>query len=167
MTHHAETTIRVKAAAETVWETLQDFSSIERFSSKVDTSPVVGEKSGGLGAQRKCTFYDKSTVVEEIVEYEEGKGFRIKLSEYSMPLKSLQATMEVTPIDDTSCEVCFGMDYIVKFGPVGWVMGQLMMKPVMRGVTRDVLKGLAFHVVTGQNVNNKLPTDAELEAAIA
>ncbi len=97
MTHHAETTIRVKAAAETVWETLQDFSSIERFSSKVDTSPVVGAKSGGLGAQRKCTFYDKSTVVEEIVEYEEGKGFRIELSGYSMPLKSLQATMEVTP----------------------------------------------------------------------
>jgi ribosome-associated toxin RatA of RatAB toxin-antitoxin module len=167
MAHHVETTLRVSAPAQKVWETLADFSSIERFSSKVDSSPIVGENSSGLGAQRKCTFYDKSTVVEEIVEYNEGESFRIELSEYAMPLKSLMAQMKVTPVDDTCSDVSFSMDYVVKFGPVGWLMGQLMMKPMMRGVTKDVLRGLAFHVVTGNRVGPKLPSSTDLAPALA
>ena len=167
MAHHVETTLRVNATAEKVWATLADFSSIERFSSKVESSPIVGEKSGGLGAKRKCTFYDQSTVLEEIVEYEEGASFRIELTEYSMPLESLRAQMKVTPLDEVSCDVSFSMDYVVKFGPVGWLMGQLMMKPMMRRVTQDVLRGLAFHVVTGNNVGSTLPSSADLAPALA
>lgn len=167
MPHHVETTLRVNAPAQKVWQTLADFSSVQRFSSKVESSPIIGETSGGLGTKRKCTFYDKSTVVEEIVEYHEGESFRIELSEYSLPLKSMTAQMKVTPVDDNSSEVSFGMDYVVKFGPAGWLMGQLMMKPMMRGVTKDVLRGLAFHVVTGNEVGTKLPDESDLAPALA
>jgi len=97
MAHHVETTLRVNAPAEKVWETLGDFSSIERFSSKVESSPIVGEVAAGLGTKRICTFYDKSTVVEEIVGYQEGESLDIELSEFSMPLESLRAQMKVTP----------------------------------------------------------------------
>jgi len=167
MAHHVETTLRVNAPAEKVWEALRDFSSIERFSSNVESSPIVGDKTGGLGTKRKCTFYDKSTVVEEIVEYEEGSSFRIELSEYSMPLKSLRAQMGVTPVDDKTSDAHFAMDFVVKYGPLGWLMGNVMMKPMMTRITKDILKGLAFHVVTGNNVGSELPPDAELAPALA
>jgi len=69
---HAETALRVNASADTAWETLRDLSRIEDFSSKVKNSPLAGEKSDGLEAESKCTSYDRSTVLEEIVEYKEG-----------------------------------------------------------------------------------------------
>jgi ribosome-associated toxin RatA of RatAB toxin-antitoxin module len=167
MAHHIETTLRVNAPAEKVWETLGDFSSIERFSSKVESSPIVGEVAAGLGTKRICTFYDKSTVVEEIVGYQEGESLDIELSEFSMPLESLRAQMKVTPVDDARSDVSFAMDFVVKYGPIGWLMGTIMMKPMMSRVTRDVLSGLAFHVVTGNTVGSEMPSAAALAAAVA
>ena len=167
MAHHVETTLRVNAPAEKVWETLRDFSSIERFSSKVESSPIVGEVAFGLGTKRICTFYDKSTVVEEIVGYAEGQSLDIELSEFSMPLESLRAQMKVTPVDDARSDVSFAMDFVVKYGPIGWLMGAVMMKPMMRGVTRDVTRGLAFHVVTGDTIGSEMPPSAAIAAAVA
>jgi hypothetical protein len=166
MAHHIETTVRANAPAAKVWETLRDFSSIERFSSKVESSPIVGEVAAGLGTKRLCTFYDKSTVVEEIVGYEEGESLDIELSEFSMPLESLRAQMKVTPVDGATSDVSFSMDFVVKYGPVGWLMGAVMMKPMMRGVTRDVLNGLAFHVTTGNTIGSEMPSAAALATAV-
>ena len=108
MAHHIETTIRVNAPAEKVWETLRDFSSVERFSSNVESSPIDGATS----------------------------------------------------------DASFSVDFVVKYGPVGWLMGALMMKPMMRGVTRDILKGLAFHVTTGNTIGSEMPSAAALAAAV-
>ncbi len=157
MPHHAETTLRIDASASKVWEIISDFSSVERYSAKVQHSPIVGATTHGVGTQRRCTFYDQSTVMEEIVDYTEGKQLRIALSEFSMPLKSLEAVMEVTPVTETSCDVLFRMEYVVKYGPAGWMLGSTVMKGVIRGVTRDVLRGLAYHAVTGKVVGETLP----------
>jgi len=167
MEHHVETTLRVHASAEKVWATIADFSSVERYSAKVESSPLIGDKAGGLGAKRKCTFYDKSTVVEEIVEFHDGESLRIELSEYSMPLTSMVAQMKVSSVDASHCDVYFGMDYVVKFGPLGWVMGRFMMKPMMKGVTKNVLRGLAYNVVTGKSIGSDFPSDAEIAPALS
>jgi len=166
MAHHVETTVKVRANAKKVWQTLDDFSSIERFSATVKSSPIVGNRVTGLGAKRKCTFIDKSTVMEEIVSYNDGKGIRIELSEYSMPLASMFAEMNVEAIDESNCSVTFGMDYVVKFGPLGWLMGSLLMRPMMKGVTKKVMQGLAFHVVTGKNIDSQQPSARELKEVL-
>jgi len=59
------------------------------------------------------------------------------------------------------------MDFVVKFGPLGWLMGNFMMKPMMKRITKDVMKGLAYYVVTGNTVGSKLPSDADLAPALA
>jgi hypothetical protein len=38
---------------------------------------------------------------------------------------------------------------------------------MMSRVTRDVLSGLAFHVVTGNTVGSEMPSAAALAAAVA
>ena len=45
MAHHVEDTLSVNVPAKEVWEVLEDFSSIERFASTVETSPIVNDKS--------------------------------------------------------------------------------------------------------------------------
>ena len=166
MSHHVEQTIRIHVPASKVWEVLGDFASIEHYSTSVDRSPLLPGKTEGVGTKRICHFYDKTSVVEEITRFQEGESFDIALSQYSLPLKSARATMGVKVVDNTTSDIYMSMDYVVKFGPVGWVMGALLMRPMMNKVLKSVLKGLAFHSSTGKNVSTKLPDDHEMDAII-
>jgi len=166
MAHHAENTIKVNVPAEKIWQILEDFSSVEKFATTIKSSPIIDEISSGLGAKRLCTFNDGSSLVEEIIEYQEGQGFKMVLSEYSLPLKSMFAEMKVTAIDEKSSEIYMAADFVVKAGPLGWLMGQLIMRPVMKGVFKKLMTGLAYHSVTGKAVTEKLPPNEELAKTI-
>jgi len=167
MAHHVEHKMRVNIPAPKVWEVLRDFSSIERFSVNVEKSPLLDGVSAGLGTKRKCDFYDKTSVIEEIIEFDEGKGFRVRLTEYSMPLKSLHASMKVEAVDANSSDIYMSMDYVVKGGPFGWLMGFFMMRPMMKRIIKGVVTGLAYHSSTGNTVGNKMPSKEELTAAFS
>ena len=166
MAHHVENTVRFNVPAKKVWEVLNDFGGIEKFSPTVESSPIVNGKDSGLGAKRHCTFYDGSSVVEEIVEYQEGQSITIALSEYSMPLKSAIANMKVASVDANTSDLTMSMDFVVKGGPFGWLMGFFMMRSMMKGIFKKVLYGLAYHSATGKTVGNKLPSEQELSLAL-
>ena len=166
MAHHTEKSIKVNIPAEKIWQVLADFSSVEKFASTIKRSPVIGDISSGLGAKRLCTFNDGSSLVEEIIDYKEGQGFKMELSEFSLPLKSMVAEMKVTKIDEYSSELYMSSEFVVKAGLLGKVMGHLIMRPVMRGVFEKVLTGLAYHCVTGKRVEEKQPSGEELEKVV-
>ena len=162
MAFHVEDKIRVNIPAKTVWEVLGDFSSIERFSTAVEKSPILDGISSGLGTKRKCDFYDGSSVIEEIIDYQEGKCFKIEVTEYSMPLKSLYAEMKVEEVDANASEISMSMEFVVKGGPFQWLMGFFMMRPMMKGIIKETLTGLAYNSATGKPVGNKLPAKEDL-----
>ena len=166
MAHHTEKTIKVNVPAAKIWQVLGDFSSVERFATTIKTSPIVNDISSGLGAKRLCTFNDGSSLVEEIIDFQEGQGFKMVLSEFSLPLKSMHAEMRVKEIDANSSEIYMSSDFVVKAGPLGWLMGYLIMRPVMKGVFKKLLSGLAYHCVTGKLVGEKLPPNEELAKII-
>jgi len=47
--------------------------------------------------------------------------------------------------------VIWDLDYRVKFGPFGWLLGQTMMKMMMGKIIDGNLKGLADKVQANQN----------------
>ena len=166
MAHHVENSIKVNLPAQKVWHILENFSSIENFATTIQTSPIVGDKKSGLGAKRRCHFYDGSSLVEEIIDFHEGQGYKMDLSEHSLPLKSMQAEMKVKQIDANTSEISMASDFVVKGGPIGWLMGSLLMRPMMKGVFKKVLSGLAYHTATGKVVDKKLPSQEELKSII-
>jgi len=162
MAHHIENTLKVNVPAEKVWQVLEDYSGIEKFAMTIKSSTSVNDISTGLGAKRKCTFNDGSSLVEEITDYQAGQGYSMNISEHSMPLKSMQAAMKVTAIDENNSEIYMSADFVVKGGPFGWLMGQLLMRPIMKGIFKKVMTGLAYHSSTGELVADKLPSDKQL-----
>jgi len=166
MAHHCEKTLKVNVPAEKVWKVLEDYNNIEKFAMTIKTSASANEISSGLGAKRTCTFNDGSSLVEEIIEYQGGQGYKMDISNHSMPLKSMQSEMKVTPIDENSSEIYMSADFVVKGGPLGWVMGQLIMQPVMKSIFKKVMTGLAYHSLTGEIISEKLPTNEELAQII-
>ncbi|MCD4657807.1 MAG: SRPBCC family protein [Planctomycetes bacterium] len=162
MTHHTEKTIKVNVPAEKIWQVLADFSSVERFAVTIKTSPIVNDVKSGLGAKRKCTFNNGSSLVEEIIDFREGQGFKMVLSDYSLPLKSMHSEMGIRKIDENISEIYMSTDFVVKGGPLGRLMGHFLMRPAMKGVFKKLLSGLAYHCVTGKLVGEKLPPNEEL-----
>ena len=162
MAHHIEQTLKVNVPATKIWQVLADFSSVENFATTIQTSPVTSDIKAGLGAKRTCTFNDGSSLVEEIIEFQDGEGFKMQLSEYSLPLKSMQAEMRVVAIDDNTSELYMSSTFVVKAGPLGWLLGALIMCPMMKGVFKKLMSGLAYHTVTGKRIDKTLPEQQEL-----
>lgn len=166
MAHHTEATLKVKVSKQKIWQVMEDFSSVEKYAEKIKSSPIIGDIHSGVGAKRLCTFNDGSSLVEEIVDFQEEQGYKMALSEFSLPLKSMQAEMKVTEIDENSCEIYMSSDFVVKAGPLGWLMGQLIMRPVMKGVFNKVMSGLAYHSATGEKIDAEFPSKDKVERLI-
>jgi len=165
MPHYIELTKRVKLPADQIWRVLKDFDSIERTSHAVEKSPLLKGNVSGVGTKRKCYFYDGKSVVEEITEYHEGESFKIVLSEYSMPLKSIEAQMMVKKVGNNVCDISMAMEFVVKGGFLGKSLGFLILQHVLKvKVLNAELAGLAFHASTGIVIGNRLPSKAELES---
>jgi ribosome-associated toxin RatA of RatAB toxin-antitoxin module len=166
MAQQVKNNMRVNVSATKIWEVLRDYSSIEKFAPTIKSSPIVEGKSSGLGAKRLCTFNDGSSLIEEITDYQEGKSFKLVVSEHSMPLISQNAEMKVAAVDENTCDIFMTVNFVVKGGPFGLIMGIVMMKPLMNSVTKNILTGLAYHSITGKIIGDKMPSKEELTSAL-
>ena len=162
MKHQIEQSIKVNVPAETLWQIMKDFSSVEKYATTIESSPIINDIHSGLGAKRLCTFSDGSSLVEEIIEYNEGQSFKMELSEYSMPLKYMFAEMQVKSIDAKTSELSMSSEFSVKAGILGWFMGAALMCPMMKGVFKKLMTGLAYYAVTGESIAKKLPPKEKL-----
>lgn len=167
MAHHIEEKMRVNLPANTVWAVLDDFGGIERYAPTIKRSPILTDNATGLGARRKCEFYAGGSLIEEIVDYKDGRSVTLKLTEHGMPVKTMLAKMEVTSVGDETTEVSMALDYVVKGGPLGWLLGSLILGPLMKGTFKKVMTGWAYHSATGRVVDDKLPPARDLAMVIA
>lgn len=153
-----ETKLYSKAPVERVWEVLSNYGGVHLYHPKVKSTPILSNNDKGIGAKRRCEFYDNSSVVEEVTNWNEGRSISVVLSEMSsMPLKRANATIQVLSVDSETSLLSIDMNFNVKFGPLGWMMGQLMIKPMMKKMLTNVLKGLEYNAITGKSVETKVP----------
>ena len=167
MPHHIEHSLKVKVPAHRVWEVLGNFGSIEKTSHSVERSPLLEGPTSGIGTKRKCHFYDNKSVIEEITEYNEGHSFSMILSEYSMPMKSIAAQLKVDKIDNSSCKITMSMDFVVKGSVLGWLLGAILLRPVLkRKVLQKELIGIAYFSATNKSIGKEMPSKDELASII-
>ncbi len=65
--------------------------------------------------------------------------------------------------DCDSSEIYMSSDFVVKGGPLDEI---LVMRPMMKGVFKKLMSGLAYHCVTGKLVGEELPPNEELAKII-
>lgn len=89
---------------------------------------------------------------EEVVDLEDGSRIRLQLSEFSVPMKELQAEIRVSPAPNGTTEVSFDIGYVMKSGVLGKLMGATAVRRQLNQVTAKVLAGLGHHATTGELV---------------
>ncbi|MFB6253386.1 MAG: SRPBCC family protein [Halobacteriaceae archaeon] len=70
--HSMRLSKEMPASAEDVWEVLDDFENLQRYSPKNTTATLMEGPETGIGATRETTLADGTRIVHEIIEYEPG-----------------------------------------------------------------------------------------------
>ncbi len=151
--HTVATTRLVRAPRDKVWEALDDFGNVANFHPLVEASAITNGISSGEGAERECHFYNGGSIAERVIEYVPNEYYKVAIIDTGpFPVKSSVAQLKVQMHDDRSTLVSLEMKFEPKFGPIGWVMAKLLMKPQFKGLFNKLLKGLDDHLETGQIV---------------
>ena len=150
--HNVTVKTQMTHAVEDVWHVLDDFGAIYAFNPAVESSNIIGTKTTGKGARRICNFYDGSSLKETITQYSPNKGFSLELSDFALPLKTATAHFRLVPMPNGQSVLSITMAFQPKFGPLGWLMAKLIMRPLLTKALRGLSKGLDDYMRTGRQV---------------
>ncbi|MFT4627943.1 MAG: ribosome-associated toxin RatA of RatAB toxin-antitoxin module [Myxococcota bacterium] len=150
----------VRASPEAVWAIVSDVTTVAQYHPSVATADLLSASATGLGATRRCNFHDGSSVREEVVDVSEGRRVRLALSEFSVPMKRLEAEISLAPAPGGHTEVTFEIAFVIKGGALGQLMGALVVKRQLDAVAAKVLSGLDHHAATGETVGQDFGAQA-------
>jgi hypothetical protein len=149
--HHVLVSRKIQAPAEKVWQKLDKFRDVYTYHPLVKHSEGINEIPTGIGAERTCYFEDGNQIKERITAYEKSKNYQVEIYDPgAFPLLKAVALLEVKTIDEQSSSVDFNMEFQPRFGPIGWLMAQFIMKKQFAQILKRVLDGLDTHLQTGQ-----------------
>jgi carbon monoxide dehydrogenase subunit G len=148
--HHARAQV-IDATPDAVWDVLGRFMHIDEFAPLVKSVDALSDGEDRVGSKRRCHFEDGSSLVEEVTEWEANRRYRVRLSDTEpMPLNEAYAELSIKPHGSGQTQVLWSMDFRVKYGPFGWLLGQTIMKIMMGKILDGNLQGLADKVRSNQ-----------------
>ncbi len=146
-----ERTLDIDATTDAIWSVLSRFMHIDEFAPLVKSVDALTQGADGVGSKRRCHFTDGTSVVEEVTDWKVNQGYRVRLSEMvAMPLHEAHAELNIEPLDAGRSRMKWSMNYRVKYGPFGWILGQTLMKMMMGKILDGNLKGLADKVQSNE-----------------
>lgn len=143
----------IDAPASKIWAALSDFSNIQLFHPNVKYTDQLSKMDRGLGASRRCNFYDGGSAVESITAWDDDRrSFTCTVTEIAAPITDVVSGMSVEKIDSSHSRVHIYMNYTVKFGVLGKILNAVVLRFVLQAVFKKTVKGLALHVATGKTI---------------
>jgi hypothetical protein len=131
----------IKQPAAKVWAVVDAFGDIYKFNPNVHTSPLQNDRASSFGAERVCHFEEGMTMKETIVQYDAGRGYTVRLADHPMPFKEATAHLDIAPTARGHCQFIMRVEFGPKFGPIGWLMANLMIKRMMNGLAKGLWCG--------------------------
>ncbi len=160
--------VKVDVSPEKVWEIMADIGGIQKFNPGVSQSYKTSASNSGLGATRHCDLLPMGSVEERVIAWNEGRDYQIEIYEGkgTPPFKTAVATLAVQPDGDGS-QVTMSLTYQLKFGPVGMLMDQMMIKRQFSKAIPGILAGLKYHAETGELVDRSVRLNFDPVMAVA
>lgn len=142
----------VPHSIDAVWRAWADFGGIERFHPAVEKSRIIGGPSEGTGAIRRCDFYDGSMIEEKLTVFQPMTRIGWEIVSAPGPLKSGEALVTLERRDPAATHIEFVLNFRMKLGPVGVLLGNTVVKAAMKKTLTSLLRGLDDHLRTGRSI---------------
>ena len=137
----------INAKPEAVWQLLGDYMHADEFCPLVESVDALTKGKDGVGSKRRNIFANGTSIVEEVTAWEDGRSMRVLMLELgSIPMKEAFAEISIEPVNGGRTKVNWGVNFRAKYGPLGWLMGQTMMRMALGKVIVGNLEGLAEKV---------------------
>jgi hypothetical protein len=147
-------TLEINATPQAIWSVISRYMHIDEFAPFVKSVDALTTGEDGVGSKRRNNFENGTAMVEEVTEWTPNRGYRIQSSEFgTLPFRDAEAEIVLAPLNNGRSKVTWSLDYRVKYGPLGWLMGQTIMKMSMGKFLDANLKGLSERVAVTQSKN--------------
>lgn len=155
--------LEIDAPPEAVWEVLGDYPNVYRWAPIVKHSRQASENAQGPGAARACEVPGFGKVTETVERWSDGESFSF-VWEASGPVRGGRSTWALRRAGSGS-KVTVDIEAEMRYGLLGELMGRTIIKPMMRRMISDALKGLDHYVRTGEHVDRGVARRLGLRAA--
>ena len=141
---------KINYPASMAWSFIADYANISKIHPMLTNSFInEGSMEKGLGAERSCQMPAGMNLVEEVIDWQEGESYTIRVVRTNMPIKTAQATIGVRSLRSQGAnraEIFFKMIYKVKWGILGKLMDLLMMRWMLLMMVGMLLNSLTKEV---------------------
>ena len=146
--------VQIDSALKDVWHVFADMSGVVNYHPWVINSPLLSDNNTGKGASRRCEFQDNTSIVETITEWREHEYMKMTLSETPAPMKSGTVSVTFSALNGGT-EMKIEMDVKIGLGPIGWIIGPLMIRPLMNNRIEKMILSLDQYIKTGTKFDPK------------
>lgn len=147
-----QATRAIVAPVSKLWPLIGDVTKIARWHPSIARVDLLSDLPTGLRATRRCNFHDGTSVREEVIDLEQDRRVRMRLTEFSVPMKRLEVEITLQPQGEAATLATFALHYEVKFGPFGKLLGATVMRKELGKMAAKLLAGLEHHALTGEQV---------------
>ena len=134
------------------WNRLRDISLAHNYVPGIIKTEIVSEQVEGVGASRYVYRNAKSYIQETVVEWDEGRGFLIRLHKGDKPAPPFRnASFRYELADRGPDQTLFtaSLEYELPWGALGaWL--EKRMEKVVQATVRDITAAMKLYYETGQ-----------------
>ncbi len=153
----AEAEVIVNLPRAEVWQRLRDLTIPHKYVPGLRDCRMTTEKKEGVGASRRVYTTSGMEMDETVIEWNEGKGFVIKLHDGAKPPPPIftEGRFHYILEDAPGGKTLFRptMTYTIKFGALGALLDKLLLNMIIRSNMKKVGLGLKQFYETGKPSN--------------
>ena len=135
----------INASVDQVWATLADIGSIAVWNPGVRESHLTSDADACLGATRHCDLGGRNYLDEEVVEFVAGEALTMRITKTNLPFQHADIRFRLEP-QGMVTHVSVSPEYRMKFGPIGALLDQMMVRRSYEKGMQALLRGLKRHV---------------------
>ena len=139
--HHE---ITANCPPERVWAYLGDLEAVAKYNPTVKAATIRGPKRSGVGAVRACELAPKGHIVERVTHWEDGMAVGLEVSESDWPIHFMRWVTRLEGHGNAT-RITQNLEYRVKFGPLGWLLDNLVMRKKLTATLDQVFAALVRH----------------------
>lgn len=152
---HAETLIALPV--EECWQKLRIFSTAHNYVPGIVNTEIVSAQSEGVGASRYVYQSATRYIQETVEEWEQGRGFLIRLhrgDRPAPPFRHAQFRYRLDSDGENSTRLTVSMNYELPWGVLGKLLARAMAGTVRKTI-RDVALALKLYYESGEPTTPK------------
>lgn len=97
----------------------------------------------------------KGHLEEEVIGWKEGESITIRINSGPMPVKFMALSFDMREVPANKTHVKGTIEYQMKWGLMGELLGRIMMGPMLKGMVTNLYKGLERHIQTGEEITER------------